>query len=362
MITRRRQIGLAVLAVAVLAASTAHGQWRGRSRRGSTDSDGTADSRLERAERLIVLFDANRDGIIEPSEVHGRSRYIFERMTKEAGLDPTHSVSVSELRAAVARRLQKAKTEAAPSSTTPASGDAKRTDGSKEAADAAPQVAGFGVERQAPEVRGFGPAGGTASSPPRSSGPSRSSSSGGSTGSSGSPGDKNLDTRIRRYAESLLKRYDANKNGVLEKDEWKKMRGSPEKGDRNKDGVITLEELTARLSEYSRKSSSSSSTTSSTSSTSTSSHRSRYSSSRDSGGSADPGDRKSYRFLSATERLPKGLPDWFARKDANGDGQVAMAEYSTDWDDAKAGEFAKYDRNNDGLITPQECLDAESSD
>ncbi|NQT37484.1 MAG: hypothetical protein HQ581_08350 [Planctomycetes bacterium] len=75
--------------------------------------------------------------------------------------------------------------------------------------------------------------------------------------------------------------------------------------------------------------------------------------------SAAAGQRKSYRFRSPTERLPDGLPNWFAQKDADSDGQVAMAEYASSWTDAKALEFTRVDLNNDGLITPKECLRAE---
>lgn len=69
-----------------------------------------------------------------------------------------------------------------------------------------------------------------------------------------------------------------------------------------------------------------------------------------------PGQRKSFRVRSATERFPKGLPDWFARSDADGDGQVSMAEYSVTWTDAKAQEFAKLDINEDGFVTVAEAL------
>jgi Ca2+-binding EF-hand superfamily protein len=55
------------------------------------------------------------------------------------------------------------------------------------------------------------------------------------------------------------------------------------------------------------------------------------------------------------------LPDWFVQKDADGDGQVSMAEFATEWTDAKAAEFQKYDMNNDGFITPEECLRAEKA-
>ncbi|MCE9605984.1 MAG: hypothetical protein K8U03_13900 [Planctomycetia bacterium] len=108
------------------------------------------------------------------------------------------------------------------------------------------------------------------------------------------------DERVAKYAEGLLNQYDANKDGVLQKDEWSKMRGEPKKSDRDNNDLITKEELAAHLSNY-------------------------------------------------------GLPDWFTRCDTNGDGQVAMGEFSAAWDDAKAAEFARWDRNGDGLITPREC-------
>jgi hypothetical protein len=48
-------------------------------------------------------------------------------------------------------------------------------------------------------------------------------------------------------------------------------------------------------------------------------------------------------------------------QDANGDGQVAMAEYASFWSDGKAREFARYDLDRDGIITPRECLNADTA-
>ncbi len=67
------------------------------------------------------------------------------------------------------------------------------------------------------------------------------------------------------------------------------------------------------------------------------------------------GQKKSYRFLPAKERLPKEIPGWFTSKDRDGDGQVAMAEYSSRWSDRDAEAFARYDANGDGFITPEEA-------
>jgi hypothetical protein len=92
----------------------------------------------------------------------------------------------------------------------------------------------------------------------------------------------------------------------------------------------------------------------SSSSTSQSSQSSTASSSRQSSSSAKPS-----RYLSPSERLPEGLPAWFIRADIDGDGQVTMAEFASQWTDAEAARFAKYDLNGDGIITPQECLQVE---
>jgi hypothetical protein len=83
-------------------------------------------------------------------------------------------------------------------------------------------------------------------------------------------------------------------------------------------------------------------------------------------GSSTPGStsetkplHKSGRFLTARERLPKGLPSWFLEKDVNGDGQITMDEYTTTWTPEKAAEFDKYDLNHDGIITAEEVLKLE---
>jgi hypothetical protein len=36
-----------------------------------------------------------------------------------------------------------------------------------------------------------------------------------------------------------------------------------------------------------------------------------------------------------------------------------MAEYSRSWTEAQVREFARYDANSDGMITPAECLAIE---
>ncbi len=55
----------------------------------------------------------------------------------------------------------------------------------------------------------------------------------------------------------------------------------------------------------------------------------------------------------------QGLPDWFIQKDTDGDGQISMAEFASQWTPEKVREFESYDRNHDGFITAAECLQTE---
>jgi Ca2+-binding EF-hand superfamily protein len=77
--------------------------------------------------------------------------------------------------------------------------------------------------------------------------------------------------------------------------------------------------------------------------------------------SADPKKvvrKPSSRFLTTYERVT-GLPEWFVKKDADGDGQVTMAEFASEWTPELLSEFNRYDLNRDGVITAAECLKVE---
>ncbi len=66
---------------------------------------------------------------------------------------------------------------------------------------------------------------------------------------------------------------------------------------------------------------------------------------------------RTYRFTRGADRLPAtGLPSWFKSRDANGDGQVAMSEYSRSWSDRTVSEFRRYDLDNDGIVTSKEAV------
>src|SRR5262245_58105618 len=58
------------------------------------------------------------------------------------------------------------------------------------------------------------------------------------------------------------------------------------------------------------------------------------------------------------DKLPEDLPEWFGQLDEDGDGQISLAEW------LKGGnvleDFARYDRNDDGFLTPAEVLRIET--
>lgn len=50
------------------------------------------------------------------------------------------------------------------------------------------------------------------------------------------------------------------------------------------------------------------------------------------------------------------IPGWFYELDENRNQQIEMLEFTDDWTDEKATEFASYDANNDGILTSTEIL------
>jgi hypothetical protein len=172
---------------------------------------------------------------------------------------------------------------------------------------------GFGKVQTAPSTRGFG------SNQPVSA--------------AGSGASAAANDRDREYARGLLSKYDANGNRVLDEDEWRKISGDPEKADTNGDKRITFDELVARVTSKRREKEATSTSTSDS-------------------------DLRSYRFASATEKLPEGLPSWFSQRDRDGDGQVAMHEWSRSWNSSTVRDFTSKDANGDGIITAAEALDS----
>ena len=247
--------------------------------------------------------------------------------------------------------------------------------------------------------------------------PPSSSSNSSSSSSSSSPSD-----RIKEFAERILKSNDRNNNGKLEKDEWGSVR-DPESTDANRDSVITLDEMVTRMQSrmsggdrggdrdrgptvffgdrggsgdrggfdrgsfgdrggFDRGSSGDRGSFSGGSAGfgdrgfsdrggdgrgfgdrgSSSRGASSGGSGSSSSSASDPAaPKRSYRVVTPTELLPRGLDSWFTRSDADGDGQVSMSEYSSKWNPEAAQKFQQLDANGDGFISSKEALQTAPS-
>jgi hypothetical protein len=167
-------------------------------------------------------------------------------------------------------------------------------------------------------------------------------------------------SKTEERAQKMINSNDANKDGKLQKDEMTEMFFKPK--DTNNDGAVTLDELATQLAPKGE--SKPEGDKSASSDRPRGDHRPRG----DRGGDreretslGDGASRKSERFLTAKERLPKGAPDWFVDADEDGDGQVLMAEYTDRWTESKAKEFAGRDLDGDGVITPREATSGRRS-
>ena len=154
------------------------------------------------------------------------------------------------------------------------------------------------------------------------------------------------DSRTSRIVDYALDRYDRNKNGRLDRDEWGSMRTNPADADTDHNNTITREEYTRWTAKRYAGSS-------------WGGWGSRRTESKNSDRSKRDSERRIYSYVAPHDRLPRGLDAWFIDADANRDGQVAMAEFATSFDAAVVKNFREFDLNNDGIITPQEFLAAD---
>jgi hypothetical protein len=146
--------------------------------------------------------------------------------------------------------------------------------------------------------------------------------------------------RIRRVAEFFMRQNDADRSGELERryGEWSNLQAHFADADEDGDDKITRDELTAYMEKT------------------TSEGREAAPRGEDEG--ADSISEKP-RAAERGENLRLLLPNWFFDLDEDDDGQVSMAEFETNWTDEKIRLYLHYDRNDDGVITPAECVDAD---
>lgn len=292
------------------------GEWEGRGDRGRDGDRGGGGFRGGfNPEEFWKGKDTNKDGIIAPDELDERTRRFFP------GDKP---VKISELVSQFEQRSR----EGGRGGDRGRDGDRDRgRDGDRDRGRdrdrndreqniEKPLVPGFGVEAdEGATVPGFGPPEKGEMSNAQSGTPSTTSPS--SSGSVGITGNS--------YVNGVFDKFDVDKNGVLEGDEIREAR-MPPTADANSDGKLTRDELVKAFPAKSLSTSSGSSHT----------------------------GRRSYRFASAHDRLSGSAKSWIVSRDKNGDGQVAMHEFSSTWSESKIREFQKYDLNGDGIITAAE--------
>lgn len=127
----------------------------------------------------------------------------------------------------------------------------------------------------------------------------------------GPRGASQADRGSRGLAFSIIERFDSNKNGTLEPREMASVGIDIAKADYNRDGRVDRNEL---------------------------------------------GDYLFQEMEREGNDMSELLPTWFFERDLNNDGQIEMSEFAEQWDESYAEEFAMFDSNGDGLITPNEIL------
>ena len=224
----------------------------------------------------------------------------------------------------------------------------------------------------------------TAGSSTSSTSSTSTTSSSGSTGASTASSDS--DAKIRSYAASILKQYDSNGDGSLDKDELAKLTNG-DSYDLNHDSKVTLEEIIEKMKPGAsssptavtdRSDSTPASSATSPSGNASSDNGGGFRNRRNGGPGGGPGGfggggrdafgggngNSTYasnaprRAVGRADRL-QGLSNRFFELDGDGDGQISMGEYATNWTGEKAAEFARYDKNGDGVISPEEWKAAQ---
>ena len=197
--------------------------------------------------------------------------------------------------------------------------------------------------------------------------------------------------KVMRYAAVTLQRYDSNGDGILQREEWEKMPGTPQAIDLDGDGQITQDELIWYLTHYGKT-------------------RTIYrtilldlsepykfdpanlrflspvvpraaaplAAEPDTSESTAEGvesvmkaneqliDDDIYQKMLEEYKVPaarpynvlpeslRGVPRWFIVLDKNGDGQISLAEFAPTHDPRDMLRFKQLDKNNDGFIEPDE--------
>lgn len=163
--------------------------------------------------------------------------------------------------------------------------------------------------------------------------------------------------KLMRYCERIIRRHDSNGDGHLDAQEWSSMRGQPVAADLDANGQLTVDEFARYAASYG------------------SGRRIRLSTRPDSADELSPAGGEPAAAASAAKNpassapdrrrdtryfapLANGTPGWFVERDADGDAQLTLSEYSPRLRATEVAEFKRYDVNGDGLLTTTELARA----
>jgi Ca2+-binding EF-hand superfamily protein len=268
----------------------------------------------------LTRLDANGNGVLDPDEQQGPAQFLISRLQQS---DP----SIKAGQPISIKKVSETFTKMREQGNSGRGNDPRSGNAADEALEVELLVPGFGVDTEPIPLMGFGPTAELLA--------------------------VTVTDDDKREASERMRRYDRNRDGFLTKDELSsRFAGNPMDFDRNKDGKLSESELAVR---YARRREGEEEARES---------RRDDRRRRDEGGKVELADpynkRTSYRNLADT-KLPEGLPGFFSDRDANQDGQVTMAEYSSEWNAELISEYFGWDLNSDGTITALEARDAVES-
>lgn len=290
---------------------------------------------------ILERMDANGNGMIDPEEAQGPARFFLERMARNnPDLDLSRPIPIRQLTA----EFERMRSGGGGGTGGPGGGGWGGRDEEEPGVPGGPKtlVPTFGRPSRASQLPGFGPQAAMFTTP--------------------------VEPEDLKAAEEIIQRLDRNRDGMLNQEEVRRgrWRDDPMLFDRNGDGNLSLQELAIRAA------------------------RIRVTRSDDRGGNerrgrrdergGSAGNESASSLLStaadiwqnrasfvptapragsrAARSATDGLPRGFLTLDTNGDNQVSMAEFSSQWDEQVLEQFQRFDLNRDGVITVGECLEA----
>ncbi|TWU32868.1 EF-hand domain-containing protein [Novipirellula artificiosorum] len=271
---------------------------------------------------MLQRFDTNGNGVLDPDEQKaGPGQFIVSRAAQiDSSIVAGKAVPLSKLGEAFQKMREGAGDRGnSERGRTPSDPDAGLT--------AELLVPGFGNEETLAPLLGFGP--------------------------NSEMMSVTITDEDKREAQERIRQYDRNGDSQLSKEELQRGRfsGNPLDFDTNRDGKLSATELSVR---YARRRE----VKEEEEATRRRDNRNRRGDEKKEESVTDYfNGRKSYR-INAERSLPEGIPGFFADKDVNGDAQVSMVEFASEWSDEVLTEYFKCDLNRDGVITVQEVVQA----